>query len=318
MAVPRRSLGTEGPEIAVIGLGGWEAGGGRTWGPNESDDEVVTALRSGFDLGVDWIDTAEVYAQGRSEEVVGRALDGYPDVRVFTKVGPQPDGTGVRPDEVTRAAEGSLRRLGRDAIDVYQVHWRDPDVPIESTWEAMAALVDRGVVRSVGLSNVGARDLERCAAIRHVDSLQPQGSLLFRDELDALLPVCRRLGTGVVCYGPLAFGLLTGAISDDGYTDWRGGGYGMDDFFVAENYERFFAPGALALQRRRVAALAPVAEELGLTTAQAALAWLLAQPGVTGAIAGSRSRRHIAENLEAARASLSPADLDRVVAAVEV
>lgn len=314
--MPRRRLGAQGPEISVIGLGGWEAGGGRTWGPNASDEHVIAALRSGFDAGIDWIDTAEVYAQGGSETIVGRALVGYPGVRVFTKVGPQPDGTGVRRDEVARAVEGSLERLGRDAIDLYQVHWRDPDVAIEETWEAMAALAERGLVRHVGLSNVPVEDLERCAAIRHVDSLQPQGSLLFRDELEEALPACRRLGTGVVCYGPLAFGLLAGGVPEGGYTDWRSGTYGMDDFFVAENYERFFSSEALPRQRRRVEALRPVAAELGLTVPQAALAWLLARDGVTGAIVGSRSSAHIAENLEAARTALAPADIERIEGAV--
>ncbi|WP_273654494.1 aldo/keto reductase [Cellulomonas fimi] len=303
-----RTLGAHGPTISPVGLGGWQAGGGRTWGPNSSDREVVSALRTGFDAGADWIDTAEVYAQGRSEEIVGRAVAPYPDVRVFTKVGPQPDGTGVRAAEVVRAAEGSLRRLGRDVLDLYQVHWRDHEVPIEETWTAMLGLVDRGLARWVGLSNVTREDLDACARIGHVDSLQIQGSLLHRSELDWALPRCAELGTGVICYGPLAYGLL-GGHRDGGYTDWRSGGYGMDDFFVEENFHRFFADDVTAEVGLAVSRVEAGAAELGLTAAQASLAWLLAQPGVTGVIAGSRNPAHILENVSAGSVTLTPEQL---------
>jgi aryl-alcohol dehydrogenase-like predicted oxidoreductase len=313
-----RPLGTRGPAISVIGLGAWEAGGGRTWGVNRSDAEVTNALRHGFDLGVNWIDTAEVYARGRSEEIVGRALRGHDHVLVFTKVAPRPDGTGVRPREVAGAIEASLRRIGRDAIDVYQVHWRDPRVPIEATWEAMAKLAERGLVRHLGLSNVTSDDLRLCARIRHVDSMQLQASLLHTEELRRLLPVCRELGTGVVCYGALAFGLLSGSVDERRLSDWRGGGYGHEDFFVAENYARFFAPAVRSAQLRRVRSLGDVAAELGMTPTQAALGWLVAQPGVTGVLVGSRSPAHIEENVCGGRCSLSARRLARIQAAVDV
>lgn len=313
----RRPLGARGPDLSVIGLGAWEAGGGRTWGANRSDADVIRALRHGFDLGVNWIDTAEVYAQGRSEEIVGRALRGHDDVLVFTKVAPRPDGSGVRAREVARAVEGSLRRLGREAIDVYQVHWRDPQVPIEATWEAMAELAARGLVQHVGLSNVGIDDLRRCARVRQVDSVQLNASLLHTQELERMLPACRELQTGVVCYGALAFGLLSGGVGARRPADWRGGGYGMNDFFVAENYARYFAPGVLAAHLRRVESLRAVAAQLGRTPAQAALGWLVAQPGVTGALVGSRSRAHIEENLRGGGRPLSARDLERIEAAVD-
>jgi methylglyoxal reductase len=300
-----RPLGTQGPPISEIGLGAWEAGGGRTWGPNRCDDEVVAALRTGFEAGATWIDTAEVYAKGRSEQVVGRAVQDRPDVLVFTKIGPRPDGTGVRAGQVRPAAHGSLRRLGRDVIDLYQLHWRDPDVPIEETWSAMAELVERGDVRWIGLSNIAAADVEACARLRHVDALQVQGSVLFRDELDGVLPLARRIGAAVLCYGPLGFGLVGGA-PDATYADWRSGTYGTDDFFVAENYERFFSPGALARARERVARLDARARDAGVSTVQLALAWLLAQPGVTAAITGSRDPAHVRENVAAATLALPP------------
>jgi aryl-alcohol dehydrogenase-like predicted oxidoreductase len=301
-------LGSHGPLVSEIGLGGWQAGGGRTWGPNASDDDVIEVLRRGFDGGATWIDTAEVYAQGRSEEIAGCAVQTHRDVRVFTKIGPQPDGTGVRAAQVPVAAEASLRRLGRDVIDLYQLHWRDPSVPVEETWTAMTRLVERGLVRWIGLSNVSAYDVEACARIRHVDSLQIQGSVLYRSELDWALPLCRRLGTGVLCYGPLAYGLL-GATGEVEYRDWRSGAYGMDDFFVADNHRRFFAPDTLGLMRAAVRELAACARGFGLSTVQAGLAWVLAQPGMTGAIVGSRNADHVAENLSARTIELDRAQL---------
>jgi len=300
----------------VIGLGGWEAGGGRTWGRNEDDREVVRALRRGWDLGANWIDTAEVYAKGGSEELIGRALVGYPQVRVMSKVGPHPDGSGVRPEEIQVAIEGSLRRLRRESLDLYLVHWRDPGVPLEDTWGAMAQLVERGLVQHIGVSNFCAGELETCAAIHPAEVLQLQGSLLYRNELETLGPVCRRLGTGIVCYGSLAYGLLSGSFSGD-VEDWRSGKEASDDFFVVENFNRFFAPGTLPVQLARVIAVRAVASELGLTVAQAAVAWLLAQPGVSAAIVGSRSVRHIEENLAAATLRLGSEGHRRLLEAVE-
>jgi methylglyoxal reductase len=306
-----RRLGARGPELSVIGLGGWEAGGGNTWGPNAADGEVVAALRGGWDLGANWIDTAEVYAHGRSEELIGRALEGHDGVRVMTKVGPRPDGSGVRAREIAGAVAGSLRRLRRDSIDVYLMHWRDAEVPLQETWGAMTELVERGLVQHIGLSNVCATELQQCGAIGRVDVLQLQGSLLFRDELDELVPICRRIGAGVVCYGALAYGLLAGGYSGRG-DDWRKAGDKSDDFFVLENYARFFSPTKLPSHLRRVSALRQVASELGVTAAQAALAWLVAQPGVSGAIVGSRCAAHTRENLAAGSIELGEEDLRRV------
>jgi aryl-alcohol dehydrogenase-like predicted oxidoreductase len=161
---------------------------------------------------------------------------------------------------------------------------------------------------------VGQDDVRRCAELRHVDAMQVHGSLLYTGELDWALPLCRAMGTGVICYGPLAYGLL-GGDPDATYVDWRSGTYGMDDFFVAENYARFFAPDVLAAQRSRVRAVGAVAGELGITAAAAALAWLLAQPGVTGAIVGSRSVTHIAANVAAGNIGLSAADVARIESA---
>jgi methylglyoxal reductase len=307
------ALGREGPEISPVGLGGWQAGGGRTWGPNADDDDVVAVLCQGFDEGATWLDTAEVYARGRSEEVVGRALAARPDALVFTKVGPRPDGTGVRASDVARAAEASLVRLRRDVIDLYQVHWRDPDVPLEETWTAMADLVDRGLVRHIGLSNFGEEDVLRCEQIRHVDALQIQGSLLYREELAMTLETCRANGTGVLCYGPLAYGLLAGG-DPTTYRDWRSGTYNLDDFFVAENVERFFSAEALPRMHDYVARLRELAAQLDRSPVELALGWLLAQDGVSGVIVGTRDAKHVVQNVRAGRRRLAPADLERLEA----
>lgn len=301
-----RRLGSAGPEISVIGYGAWEAGG-VGWGPNPPEGEVLRAFGAGFDAGITWVDTAELYGGGRSEELVGRALRGRDDVLVFTKVAP--DGSGVDARGVRRAAEASLRRLGRDAIDLYQVHWHDGRVPLEETWEAMAGLVDDGLTRWIGVSNFTRAQIERCEAIAHVDSLQPHFSMLHRQGREDLLPFCRDNGTGVICYGPLAYGLLTGAVTADtrfGPDDWRGGGAGVG------YYDDLFAPGVLERNLAVVAALRPVTDRLGVTLAQLALAWAVHQAGVTGAIAGSRSARHVVENAAAGSVDLDGKDLEEI------
>jgi aryl-alcohol dehydrogenase-like predicted oxidoreductase len=296
-----KRLGSEGPEISVVGFGAWEAGGD-VWGPNQSDAEAVEAMQAGLDAGITWIDTAEVYGDGKSEELVGRAIEGRRDeVVVATKVAPRPDGTGFRREEVRAACEASLKRLGIDRLDLYQLHWPDDDVPVAETWEAMAGLVEEGLVRNVGVSNFDEGLIERCEAIRHVDSLQPHFSMLHLRNGD-LTRWCGDRGIGVVTYGSLAYGLLTGAITmetefDD--QDWRSGRRGEGEY-----YRRLFAEGKKERSLAVVDALRPIAERLGISVSQLALAWIFHQPGVTSAIAGSRNPRHVRANAEAGRVEL--------------
>jgi aryl-alcohol dehydrogenase-like predicted oxidoreductase len=296
-----KRLGSEGPEISVVGFGAWEAGGD-VWGPNQSDAEAVEAMQAGLDAGITWIDTAEVYGDGKSEELVGRAIEGRRDeVVVATKVAPRPDGTGFRREEVRAACEASLKRLGIDRLDLYQLHWPDDDVPVAETWEAMAGLVEEGLVRNVGVSNFDEGLIERCEAIRHVDSLQPHFSMLHLRNGD-LIRWCGDRGIGVVTYGSLAYGLLTGAITmetefDD--QDWRSGRRGEGEY-----YRRLFAEGKKERSLAVVDALRPIAERLGISVSELALAWIFHQPGVTSAIAGSRNPRHVRANAEAGRVEL--------------
>src|SRR5437867_9019179 len=216
-------LGSSGPELSVVGFGAWEAGGD-DWGPNHSEAAVIDAIRAGFAAGMTWIDTAEVYGDGVSETLVGRAIEGRADVLVATKVAPEPGGSGFRPDDVRSACEGSLRRLGIDTIDLYQLHWPDErGIPVEDTWGAMAGLVDQGKVRWIGVSNFDRPLIDRCRAIRHVDSLQQEFSLLRPDD-KGLIRWCGEVGIGVLSYSPMGAGLLTGALGrgDVGaIDDWR-------------------------------------------------------------------------------------------------
>ena len=298
-------LGSEGPDISVVGFGAWEAGG-QAWGPNPPDEQTIEAMTTAIDSGCNWIDTAEVYGDGRSEELVGEARK-QSDFMIFTKVAPS--GTGFKKDEVRQAAEKSLQRLGVDSIDLYQLHWPSDDVGIEQTWEAMAALVDEGLVRFIGLSNYDRADIERCERIKHVDSLQPHFSMLHQEGRTDLFPFCKENGTGIIAYGPLGYGLLTGAVTKDtefGDDDWRGGGHG------SSLYDSMFAPGPLEKNLEIVERLRTVADRLDVKLSQLALAWVFHQEGVTGAIAGSRSPDHVRENSGAGSVELTEKDLDEI------
>jgi aryl-alcohol dehydrogenase-like predicted oxidoreductase len=311
--VDTRRLGSQGPDISVIGFGAWEAGG-MAWGPNPPDDQTIEAIHTGLDAGMTWIDTAEVYGGGRSEELVGRALRGRDDVLVFTKLAPKPAGSGFDARGVRAGAQASLKRLGRDVIDVYQLHWQDRSIDVAETWEAMAGLVEDGLVRFIGVSNFDADPIERCESIRHVDSLQPHFSMLWQRGRDDLFKVCDANGTGIIAYGPLAFGLLTGAVTSDtefGEDDWRGGGHGMS------YYDHFFGPGRREVFLEIVDVLRPVADRLGITLPQHAFAWVVHQKGMTGAIAGSRSPQHVAENARGGSVRLEAKDLEEIEAILE-
>ena len=288
----------------MIGYGAWEAGGA-DWGPNESEEAVIGAIRAAMDAGIGWIDTAEVYGDGVSETLVGRAVAGRrDDVLIATKVAPAPEGTGFRPDEVRAACDASLARLATDRIDLYQLHWPDETgVPVEETWGAMAELAEEGKIRFAGVSNFDRAEIERCLPIRHVDSLQPEFSLLARDEAE-LIRWCGETGVGVISYSPLGAGLLTGAIArGTTFTDWRAE---ADEGFLTD------VDGSLAAVDR----LRPVAEQLGISLSELALGWNVAQPGVTAAIAGSRNPEHIRANAAAGEIVLDDAALRAIDAAV--
>jgi aryl-alcohol dehydrogenase-like predicted oxidoreductase len=301
----KRTLGRSGLELSVIGYGAWEAS--EHWGPVE-EDAVVAAMHAAFDAGINWVDTAEVYGPHTSERLVGRAVAGRPEILVATKVAPSPAGTGHGRDDVRRACEASLERLGRDVVDLYQLHWPGGTIPVEETWEGMAALVEAGLVRAIGVSNYDEEHIARCEKIHPVASLQPHVSMLHRGNL-GLVRWCGEQDTGVVAYSPLACGLLTGALdraSAFHTQDWRAGDRG----FVM--YDVYFAPSVIEGHLATVERLRPIAGRLGVPLANLAIAWALAQPGVTSAIVGSRNPNHVISNAAAADIQLDEKTLAEI------
>ena len=304
-----RRLGPSGPPISVVGFGSWEAGGSE-WGPNDSDERVIEAMRAGFDAGMNWIDTAEVYGPHRSEELVGRAVAGRPDVLVFTKVAPGDAGSGFRPEQVKKAIRGSLTRLGLDHVDLYQLHWPDETgVPIEDTWGAMAEIQDEGLARYIGVSNFHRARIERCLAIRQVDSVQNEFSLLVQEDRTELLAWLADRGITYFAYSPMGAGILTGAlVADHAFSDadWRSGK------LWDEEQNELFRPGALRENLAKVERLRPVAERLGTTTAALALRWVVDTSPTTVAIAGSRNPGHARSNAQAGELRLDAGTLAEI------
>ena len=309
--VEKRKLGKRGPELTTVGFGAWAAGGPWKvgWGP-QSDEDSIAAIRRSLELGVTWIDTAAIYGLGHSEEVVGRAIEGFAREEVFiaTKCGRVADDSGtphsdLRPGSIRREMEGSLRRLAVDYVDLYQIHWPDNETgtPLEESWSVLARLQDEGKARFLGVSNFDVPLLERCERIRHVDSLQPPYSLLRRDVESEILPWCLENGTGVIVYSPMQSGLLSGTfdfqrLADD---DWR-------------RRSPYFQEPALSRNLAIVDALRPIAERHGKTVGQLAIAWTLMNPAVTAAIVGARRPGQVEENLAAMGWRLTHEEMSRI------
>jgi methylglyoxal reductase len=299
--------------LSPIGYGSWEAGGGGTWGPNSSLAEVTRAIRAAVDTGVGWIDTAEVYGGGGgSERVVGEAIRDRPEVKVCTKVAPENEDhfteAGMR-----AALTASLKRLGRDRLDVYLLHWPSASTPVREPWEALCKLKAEGLVGAIGLSNFPVADVVECAETGELDYLQIQASMLYRDELRRYGPLCLEHGVGVMVYGALAYGLLTGTVGrETTFTDWRGGEVGADDFFCVENYDRFFSAAARDHHISTVDGLVALAAEFCCTPARLALVWLLSDPVVTTVLAGTRNIAHAVDNVAAAELTLTAEQLARI------
>jgi aryl-alcohol dehydrogenase-like predicted oxidoreductase len=309
--VRTRLLGRDGPELSVIGFGAWGIGGPWRFGWGQvDDDDSIAAIRRAVELGVNWVDTAAVYGLGHSEDVVGRALSPYrlgEDVLVFTKCGRRwegrPDGeigNDLRPESIREECEDSLRRLGLERIDLYQCHWPDwtTGTQLEESWGTMAALVDEGKVRWIGACNFDVEQLDRCEAVRRVDSVQPPLSLLARGVLSTVVPWAAERGAGVLGYSPLASGLLSGAYDRD-----RIAGLAEDD---ARRQAPPFREPLLSQNLELVERLRRLAAGLGTTLPALAIAWVLAQPGVTASIVGARLPGHV--DGWAAAAELAPDD----------
>jgi aryl-alcohol dehydrogenase-like predicted oxidoreductase len=321
MTLPTRRLGRTGFEITTVGLGAWAIGGGNWafgWGPQDDLASIATIHRA-LELGINWIDTAAVYGHGHSEEVVRRALAGWPHSErplVFTKCGQTwddddpmgPGGRSLEPASIRRECEASLRRLGVERIDLYQFHWPDPSVPVEDSWGEMVRLIEAGKVRAGGVCNFDVAQLQRCERIRHVESLQPPFSLVRRKVAGAEIPWCHRHNTGVIAYSPMQSGLLTDRFSVERMSqlsdlDWRN----RSEEFRSPSLER-----NLALRD----ALGPIAERHGVSVGAVAIGWTLAWPGVTGAIVGARSPEQVDGWIGAASLLLTESDLDEIDRAI--
>ena len=302
-------LGTTGLEITRVGFGAWALGGaGYDWGWGTQDDEdSIGAIHHALELGINWIDTAAQYGFGHSEEVVGRALAGLNErPHVFTKGG-QPEGPGrttlqsLRRDSLRRELEGSLSRLGVEAVDLYQIHWPIPDEQTEEGWSALAEFKDEGLVNHIGVSNFSVPQLRRAQSIAPVETLQPPYSLIDREVEEEILPFVEREGIGGIVYSPMSSGLLTGKMTRERIAslpedDWR------------KRDPRFREPqlsGHLALVDR----LQTVAERHGTTPGAVAVAWTLRNPAVDGAIVGFRRPDQVEPIVSAANVALTEDDV---------
>ncbi len=306
-------LGTTGMEITRVGFGAWAIGGGGWqfgWGPQQ-DDQSVAAIHRGIERGINWIDTAAAYGFGRSESVVGRAIEGLGSERpyVFTKCSLLDDGTrnvvhSLKRDSILREADASLQRLGVDAIDLYQIHWPVPDSDIEEGWSALALLKERGLVRHIGVSNFDAAQIRRIQQIAPVETLQPEYSLIDRAAENEILPLAGRDGIGVIVYSPMGSGLLTGAMTRERISglpddDWRR----SDPRFTEPQLSRHLA----LADRLRV-----VADRHGVTQGAIAVAWTLRNPAVDGAITGFRRPEQVDPIVEAADLILTDEDVAEI------
>lgn len=314
--LPTSAFGKTGMEITRLGIGAW-AMGGNMWGPQDDQDSIA-AIRHAIERGINWIDTAAVYGNGHSEEVIGAALADIPANErpfVFTKGGIVRDEKGENPrrigerNHLRQELENSLRRLRVEVIDLYQMHWPSDDVPLEDYWGTMLELKREGKVRHVGLSNHDEGQLERAEAMGHVETLQPPFSMIRRDTAEKILPWCAEHGTGVICYSPMQAGLLTGAMTQERVAafpsnDWRRN----NPEFQGERLK-----ANLALAER----LKPIAAKHGVSVSSVALAWCHAWPGLTGTIVGARSPEQIDGWIDAASLTLDQEDMETIAVAIE-
>jgi aryl-alcohol dehydrogenase-like predicted oxidoreductase len=302
MTIPTRSLGSSGPEVGAVGLGCM----GMSWayGEDERDDaQSREVLRRALDLGVTLIDTADAYGPFTNEELVGAGLEGRRDEAFLaTKCGLVVGAAGMerngRPEHVRAAIDASLQRLRTDHVDLWQLHRVDPDVPVEETWGAMAEQVTAGKARLLGLSEVGVAELAAAHSVHPVATVQSELSLWTRDPLEEVLPWCEAHGAGFLPFSPLGRGFLTGTVTP--------GSFGEKDF-RARN-PRFTAE-AMTANEGIVRTVATVAERVGATAAQVALAWVLAQGPHVVPIPGTKKVRWLEENAAAAAVTLSADDL---------
>ncbi len=304
-----RRLGNSDLHITALGIGAWAIGGSGwngSMGPQNEDDSVP-AIHAALDHGLNWIDTAALYGLGHSEEVVARALEGRtPRPYVFTKCERVWDANGkvgasLKAGSVRRECEDSLRRLRTDVIDLYQIHWPEPDEDIEEAWTELARLQKEGKVRYIGVSNFNVRQMQRAQAIAPITSLQPPYSIVTRAIEKEILPFAVQNNIGVIAYSPMSAGLLTGDMTRERVAN-----------FTAEDWRRNlpnFQEPLLSRNLKLVERLREIGKRHGRTPGEVAIAWTLNNPAVTGAIVGFRSPKQVSGIIGAAEFRLSASEI---------
>lgn len=314
-----RKLGWTDLELTTVGLGTWAMGGPWEygWGPQD-DDEAIAAILAAFETGINWIDTAPAYGLGHSEELIREALkwrkpspSGQKSERpiIATKCGilwneKKERVTCLKRDSVRRECHASLKRLGVEVIDLYQMHWPDPDQDVEQAWEEMTKLYEEGKVRYLGVSNFNIGQIKRVQKIHPVASLQPPYSMLRREAEDELLDYCARNKIGVVAYSPMQRGLLTGKFSAERLADLP-----LDDH---RRRSPDFQEPQFSATLELVEGLKKIAQRHGRTCAQLAISWVLRRPEVTAAIVGARRPAQILETAPASDWKLGKKDIEDI------
>jgi aryl-alcohol dehydrogenase-like predicted oxidoreductase len=312
-----RQLGKSDLYITPLGVGAWAMGGAGwlfSWS-HQDDDASISAIHAALDAGMNWIDTAAVYGLGHSEEVVAKALEGRANrPYVFTKCARVWDenrqiGKSLKADSIRRECEDSLRRLKVDVIDLYQIHWPEPDEDVEEGWATLARLKEEGKVRWIGVSNFNLDQLKRAQTIAPINSLQPPYSLIRREVEEAVLPYCAEQSIGVIAYSPMGSGLLTGTmtrerIADLPEDDWRRRGPQFQEPLVTRNLK-------IADKLKEIAA------RHGRSPGEVAVAWVLRNSVVTGAIVGVRSREQVAGVIGAMDFRLGEDEVNEIEAFVQ-
>lgn len=311
-----RQLGNTDLHITPIGLGAWAMGGGNwayAWGPQD-DQESIAAIHRALDLGINWIDTAPVYGLGRSEQVVGHALKGLSEKPlIFTKCELVWDEAGnitgsLKAGSLRQEVEDSLRRLDVEVIDLYQIHWPNPDADIEEGWETLAQLKQEGKVRHIAVSNFSVSQMERAMTIAPIASLQPPYSAIKTGVESKILPFCGENNIGVIVYSPMQAGLLTGKMSRERIAnmpedDWRK----RDDEFQEPK---------LTKNLELAAVMEGIADKHGVTVPSVPIAWVLRRPEVTGAIVGARRPDQVDGIVGGATLQLDTDDLAKIDAII--
>jgi len=310
-----RQLGNSDLNLTPIGFGAWAIGGGGwafAWG-DQDDAQSVAAIHEALDLGINWIDTAAVYGLGHSEEVVAKALEGRARrPYVFTKCGRVWDenrqiGKRITAESIRAECEASLRRLRVDVIDLYQIHWPEPDEDIEEGWQEMVRLKQAGKVRWIGVSNFSAEQMTRIAKFGPITSLQPPYSMVRPEVEESVLPHCLKHGIGVIGYSPMASGLLTGA-----FTRARLAALPADDWRKEKN--KHYQEPLLTRNLNLVELLKSIGGRHGKSPGEVAIAWTLRHPAITATIVGARRPGQLKELLGAAEWRLESSEVAEIAA----